>query len=58
MIKKLNEKQEHIVFNDKDNGQVHVLPLALIREVANGRHNLTDDEVSLFAKIILDNLKG
>ncbi len=56
MIKELNEKQEQLVFNDEVNGQVHVIPLALIRAVANGQHNLDDDQVCLFAKIILDNI--
>ena len=54
MIKELNEQQEQIVFSDGE--LVHVIPLALVREVANGRHNLDDDQVALFAKIILDNI--
>ena len=56
MIKNLNEIQPHITFNDQENGEVHVIPVSLIRNVANNQHLADNKLVRLMAKIILDEL--
>lgn len=56
MIKNLNEHQPHITFNDQDNNEVHVIPVTLIRNIANGSHLADNKLVRLMAKIILDEL--
>ena len=57
MIKNLNEHQPHITFNDHDNNEVHVIPVSLLRNIANGNHLADNELVRLMAKIILDELE-
>ena len=57
MIKNLNEIQPHITFNDRDNDEVHVIPVSLIRNVANNQHLADNKLVRLMAKIILDGVE-
>lgn len=54
MIEDLNKHQPHIVVNTGD--EVHVVPVALIRNIANGNHLADNKLVRLMAKIILDEL--
>jgi len=56
MIKNINEIQPHITFNDRENNEVHVIPVSLIRNVANNQHLADNKLVRLMAKIILDEL--
>ena len=55
MIKNLNEHQPHIVIND--NNQVHIVPLVLIRNIANGSVKADNELVPLIAKALLDNIE-
>ena len=55
MIKNINEHQPHIVVNTGDD--VHVIPVTLIRNIANGSHLADNKLVRLMAKIILDELE-
>lgn len=57
MIKNINEHQPHITFNDRDNNEVHVVPVSLLRNIANGNHLADNELVRLMAKIILDDIK-
>lgn len=54
MIKNLNEHQPHITITTQ--GNVHVVPVTLIRNIANGSHLADNKLVRLMAKIILDEL--
>ena len=55
MIKNINEHQPHIVVNTGDD--VHVIPVSLIRDVANGRHLADNQLVMALARIVLDELE-
>ena len=53
----LNEHQPHLVVRDH-NGNAHVIPMYLIRQVASGEH-IADNELSrVIAVALLDNLDG
>ena len=54
MIEDLNEHQPPITITTQD--EVHVLPVSLIRNIANGSHLADNKLVRLMAKIILDEL--
>mgnify|MGYP000498258873 CR=1 FL=1 len=54
MIKNINEHQPHIVVNTGDD--VHVIPVSLIRDVANGRHLADNRLVMALARIVLDDI--
>ena len=55
MIKNINEHQPHITITTQD--KVHVIPVTLIRNIANGSHLADNKLVRLMAKIILDDMK-
>ena len=57
MIKNINEIQPHIRFTDQVNDEVHVIPVSLIRNVANNQHLADNKLVRLMAKIILDDVE-
>ena len=51
----LTEKQPHLVIKDHD-GDAHVVPLWLIRQVANGQHIADNDLMRVIALALLDNI--
>ena len=51
----LTEKQPHMVIKDHD-GNAHVVPLWLIRQVANGQHIADNDLMRVIALALLDNI--
>ena len=51
----LTEKQPHLVIKDH-NGNAHVVPLWLIRQVANGQHIADNDLIRVIALALLDNI--
>ena len=55
MIEDLNKHQPHITITTQDN--VHVVPVSLLRNIANGSHLADNELVRLMAKIILDDMK-
>ena len=50
----LNERQDQVVFNDGD--CAHVIPLALIRAIANGSIEPDRLQAQLLARLLLDSL--
>lgn len=53
----ITEQQPHIVIRDH-NGDAHVVPLYLIRQVASGQH-IADNELSrVLAVALLDMMKN
>lgn len=55
MTVSLSEKQQHLVINDTENGQVHVVPVFSVRQIANGQ--VENKELSqLIAKAYLNEL--
>lgn len=55
MIENLNKHQPHITITTQDT--VHVVPVSLLRNIANGNHLADNELVRLMAKIILDELE-
>ena len=51
----LTEKQPHMVIKDYD-GNAHVVPLWLIRQVANGQHIADNELMGVIALALLDNI--
>ena len=51
----LNEKQPHMVIQDRE-GNAHVVPLWLIRQVANGQHIPDNELMRVIALALLDNI--
>lgn len=55
MTVSLSEKQQHLVINDTENGQVHVVPVFSVRQIASGQ--VENKELSqLIAKAYLNEL--
>jgi len=51
----ITQKQPHLVVNDL-NGKAHVIPLRLIRQVANGQHIPDNELTRVLAVALLDNI--
>jgi len=51
----LTEKQPHLVVRDHDNN-ANVVPLWLIRQVANGQHIADNELMRVIALALLDNI--
>lgn len=52
----ITEKQPHMVVQDHD-GDAHVVPMWLIRQVASGEHIADNDLSRVLAVALLDNVK-
>lgn len=57
MATSLSDQLPHVVVNDEERKQVHVVPVFTIRQVANGQKE--DKELSrIIAKALLNELKS
>ena len=54
VLDNLTEKQPHLVV--RDNGNACVVPIPLIRQVANGQHIADNDLIRVIALALLDNI--
>lgn len=54
MIENLNEHQPHITITTQDN--VHVVPVSLLRNIANGSHLADNDLIRAIASALLSEL--
>lgn len=54
MIKSINEHQPHIVVNFGD--KAHVLPVSLLRQIANGEHLADNELVRVIARALISEL--
>lgn len=55
---RIQERQPHLVFDDKQEKRIHVIEFSKIRRIANGQEKPTDEQIKVLAKILLDYLEN